>query len=569
MLGSALLICLPGDAGEAPAADGVATALREKDFAIRQKMVTLSVEEAAAFYAEHDGTAQFAQLVAALSRGPLVAFALELPGAAAALAALGSTPAFAPPLAYHISPPADVQRELKFFFPEVFPKETTFALLKPDVEEAGARADVIAVIEAKGFVVVAELTETLSATKAQALMPAATAVELAFLTSAPSCLLALEKPFAIGDLALIVGPAEPLVAREVAPASLRSRFGTDALKNAVAVSISSDEAAAQLAIAFGAQAFVSAPEQHAVALVLPGATAAGKAAAITDALRAAGFKIVASKVMPVSASVAKQLLPGVPDALVEYATSGVSTVICVSRPHCVRALASLVGPAGAAIASTMSALLGPEGAASASEAPVVCSATPEAAASAVQLLFPELLAMQTTLAIIKPDAVGAGSADAIVARIEAAGFSVRARTSLALPGFKAEEFYAEHAGKAFLPNLVAFMSSGPCVALALSRPGAILEWRALMGPTRTATAREQAPGSLRALYGTDGTRNATHGSDSVLSARRELKFWFPELSVEPLPKPDEVGALVREQLEPSLVAASRCSRRCSAPSYPR
>lgn len=416
------------------------------------------------------------------------------------------------------------------------------------------RADLVGSLEAKGFVVVAQAIETLSAERARALLPGSSEAELALLTSQPSCLLALEKPFAIAELAGLVGPKNPVLARESHPASLRALYGTDALKNAVDVSASADEAAAHLAIAFGPQAFVSAPDERTVALVLPEATAAGKAAAVANTLRAAGFKVLATKELTLSAAAAGALLPEVDAALVEYAQSGLSTAIAVSRPHGVCALHSLVGPAGKAISSSLSAALGMQGAAEA-RSPVVCPATPGAAAESVRALFPELLAMQTTLAIIKPDAVAAGHAGDIIAKVQAAGFTVRARTSLALPAFKAEQFYAEHKGKPFLPNLVNFMSSGPCVALALSRPGAIAEWRALMGPTRTAAAREQQPGCLRALYGTDNTRNATHGSDSALSARRELKFFFPSLSVEPLPAASDVPALVREQLEPSLVGA--------------
>lgn len=436
----------------------------------------------------------------------------------------------------------------------VFPRETTFCLVKPDAEKAGVRADLIASLEARGFVVSAEAVETLTPAKATALAPGSTAAQLALLCAQPSCLLALEKPFAIAELARIVGPEDPLVAREVAPMSLRAQFGTDALKNAVNVATSTEQAATQLALAFGAQAFVGAREEHTVALVLPEATAAGKASVAVDALKAAGYRVIAHKEVPLTAALANELLPGVDAALVEYAQSGPSTAICVRRQHGVRALQSLVGPAGKAVTSTLSAALGFETVPQ-NRSPVVCPASAATAASAMRALFPELLPVQTTLAIIKPDAVAAGKAEQIIEAAARAGFTVRARTSMTLPAFKAEQFYAEHKGKPFFAGLVGFMSSGPCVALALSRSGAIAEWRALMGPTATARAREGQPGCLRALHGTDGTRNATHGSDSELSARRELKFFFPSLSVEPLPQPDEVSELVRAQLEPSLIGA--------------
>jgi len=107
-------------------------------------------------------------------------------------------------------------------------------------------------------------------------------------------------------------------------------------------------------------------------------------------------------------------------------------------------------------------------------------------------------------------------------------FEVAAQKELTLSKDLAEEFYGEHKGKSFFDNLVGFMTSGPAVALALRKPNAILEWRAALGPTNSDKARAERPGSLRAVYGTDGQRNAGHGSDSVASAQRELKLLFPD-----------------------------------------
>jgi nucleoside-diphosphate kinase len=89
-----------------------------------------------------------------------------------------------------------------------------------------------------------------------------------------------------------------------------------------------------------------------------------------------------------------------------------------------------------------------------------------------------------------------------------------------------ETFYHEHKGKSFFPNLVGYMKSGPVVALCLEAPGAIKKWRNVMGKTNTFEARKSDPWSMRALFGKDGTMNATHGSDSLASSRKELHFWF-------------------------------------------
>ena len=90
----------------------------------------------------------------------------------------------------------------------------------------------------------------------------------------------------------------------------------------------------------------------------------------------------------------------------------------------------------------------------------------------------------------------------------------------------AASFYSEHEGKPFFPNLIEFMTSDVSIGLELVREDAIAHWRDLLGPTNSATAKEQAPKSIRGIFGTDGTRNACHGSDSRPSAARELDFIF-------------------------------------------
>jgi nucleoside-diphosphate kinase len=92
---------------------------------------------------------------------------------------------------------------------------------------------------------------------------------------------------------------------------------------------------------------------------------------------------------------------------------------------------------------------------------------------------------------------------------------------------RARRFYAEHEGKPFLPELVAYMTSGPCVPVMLEGEEAVPRLRELMGATNPANA---APGTIRATYGKDIQTNSVHGSDSPESARREVRFFFPEES---------------------------------------
>ncbi|DBB13616.1 hypothetical protein WJX82_009787 [Trebouxia sp. C0006] len=158
---------------------------------------------------------------------------------------------------------------------------------------------------------------------------------------------------------------------------------------------------------------------------------------------------------------------------------------------------------------------------------------------------------EKTYAMIKPDALRAGKAEEICQLIEVHGFTIIAKQKLQLTQQRAQEFYGEHKGKSFFETLVNFMTSGPVYALVLAKQNAIKEWRSLMGPTNSNTARAEKPKSLRALYGTDGTQNATHGSDSPASAAREIRFFFPQLSQEAVV--DGVGQYMESVLQPVLV----------------
>jgi nucleoside-diphosphate kinase len=131
--------------------------------------------------------------------------------------------------------------------------------------------------------------------------------------------------------------------------------------------------------------------------------------------------------------------------------------------------------------------------------------------------------MERTFAIIKPDAVQARKAGQILARIEAAGFTIRAMRLDHLSKKEAEGFYAVHRERPFFGGLTDFMSSGPCVLLALEAPDAIKKWRGTMGATDPAKADA---GSLRKDFGTNIERNATHGSDAPETAAFELGYFF-------------------------------------------
>ena len=131
--------------------------------------------------------------------------------------------------------------------------------------------------------------------------------------------------------------------------------------------------------------------------------------------------------------------------------------------------------------------------------------------------------MERTFAIIKPDAVKKRVAGQIVARIEKAGFTIRGMRMIHMSKKEAEPFYYVHKARPFFGGLTDFMSSGPCIVMALEGDGAIKKWRDLMGATDPAKAEA---GTLRKEFGASIDNNATHGSDAPDTAAFELGYFF-------------------------------------------
>jgi nucleoside-diphosphate kinase len=133
--------------------------------------------------------------------------------------------------------------------------------------------------------------------------------------------------------------------------------------------------------------------------------------------------------------------------------------------------------------------------------------------------------VSSTLAILKPDAVGSGKAGKILAHLEGAGFRVRALKLLRLSREQASAFYAVHRERGFYAELVEFMTSGPVIPMVLEAPDAVAELRTTIGATDPA---EAAAGTVRKLYAESKGRNAIHASDSDDNALREIAFFFSE-----------------------------------------
>jgi nucleoside-diphosphate kinase len=133
-----------------------------------------------------------------------------------------------------------------------------------------------------------------------------------------------------------------------------------------------------------------------------------------------------------------------------------------------------------------------------------------------------------TFGIIKPDAVAAKHTGSIIQRILDAGFQIRGLKLIHMTRKEAEGFYAVHRERPFFAGLTEFMSSAPCVVMALEKEGAVKAWRDLMGATDPAKADE---GTLRKQFGGSVGENAVHGSDSDENAAIEIAYFFSRLEL--------------------------------------
>lgn len=130
---------------------------------------------------------------------------------------------------------------------------------------------------------------------------------------------------------------------------------------------------------------------------------------------------------------------------------------------------------------------------------------------------------ESTFIMVKPDGVRRGLVGEVIGRFERKGLSLENIRMLTIDDELAGRHYAEHVAKPFYPDLLAFITSGPVVAMEWSGESAVSVGRGLMGPTIPADA---PPGTIRGDFGLEVTENIVHGSDSPESAKRELTIFF-------------------------------------------
>ncbi|KAJ9592754.1 hypothetical protein L9F63_015592 [Diploptera punctata] len=162
-------------------------------------------------------------------------------------------------------------------------------------------------------------------------------------------------------------------------------------------------------------------------------------------------------------------------------------------------------------------------------------------------------ALERTLAIIKPEALS--YADKVEELIKDEGFDIIQKRVVELTGEQVSQFYSENYGSPKFPLLVAQMSSGPIIVMCLSKENAIQDWKKLLGPPNVSEARQFFPSCLRAKYGDqrEDTFNGFHGSENSEFAEKEIRFFFPEMILEPLIEGEAVTDYLAESVNPTLL----------------
>jgi len=138
------------------------------------------------------------------------------------------------------------------------------------------------------------------------------------------------------------------------------------------------------------------------------------------------------------------------------------------------------------------------------------------------------MSIERTFGIVKPDAVAKNAIGGVVDLIEKTGLKIVGLRRMQLSDAQARAFYAVHKERPFFNALVSFMTSGPCVVMAIEGENAVVRYREVMGPT---DSKKAPAGTIRGSYGTDIEKNAVHGSDGPDTAKAELAFFFSGLDL--------------------------------------
>eukprot|EP00158_Paraphelidium_tribonemae_P006368 Partr_v1_DN27792_c1_g1_i1_m67815 putative NME NM23 family member len=277
---------------------------------------------------------------------------------------------------------------------------------------------------------------------------------------------------------------------------------------------------------------------HDLNTVLPESDISSLDTVVHDVLLA-GLKIVATEQTVIRREHLAHILHNLSDDIVELWSSGTSVILLLSGDHAYEVVKNLVGPlspeqAKATAPDCLCARFG------ANENQPGFFIAPDKIESAklVDVFFPtstegqaiekspSSMLMENTFALLKPDVSQSKTADEIIEVLKENGFFINQQRQLTLTESQVRELYSEHAEKSFFRDISDFMTGGPVTILGLSRANAIVGLRELMGPADPERAKESAPKSIRARFGTSIVSNAMYGADSLFKAQHDLNYFL-------------------------------------------
>ncbi|KAM6985108.1 thioredoxin domain-containing protein 6 [Aplochiton taeniatus] len=316
---------------------------------------------------------------------------------------------------------------------------------------------------------------------------------------------------------------------------------------------------------------VPSSKSYTIAIIKPDAVAHGKANEIIMKIQNAGFEILAQEEHMLTEVEARNFYQHKAseacfEDLVKFMSSGPSHILVLSQmeesANVVPAWREFIGPADIDEAKrekpeSLRAQYGTQTLLNA----VHGSENSDQASRELAFFFPNFRTasvaeqggeeerVERTLALIRPD-VAKESREEILSRIHDAGFTVALQRELMLTEEQVGQFYSQHVGEDYFPALLRNMTSGPVLALALARTGAVRQWRTMLGPADVSRAKEENPDSLRAQFAVESeSLNQLHGSATREEAQQEINFFFPKQQTLALIKPDALEEHKEEILE--------------------
>jgi len=443
-------------------------------------------------------------------------------------------------------------------------KEVAIAIIKPDAVKAGLADEIMQEICNAGMEILQKEERVLTKEEATEFYKQHEGTDhfeslIEFMSSGPCMTLVISKAGedlgsdVIPEIRSLIGPTDVNMAKEEAPESLRAKYGTDSIQNALHSCDTSESAARELAFFYPDfnKPVVHVKQQkkrlqRTLALIRPNALRKRRDS-IIKTIEDSGFLIAMQKEVQLTREQAEEFYSehqgaDYYESLISNMICGPSLALCLAREDAVQVWRNMLGPKDVLLANQPAAEDTPPSTAGSNMSlrqkffdpedeinPLHGADSETQVQREMNILFP----VETTVAVIKPDAYEKqDEKDAIINKIKEAGFRISAQKEVNLTKDLASWFYKEHEGKQFFDSLTEYMSSGPTQFLILSREDAVGGFRSLLGPSVPEEAKQLNPQSLRAQFAKDEMKNAVHGSSSVSKVKEVIHEFFPDIDLD-------------------------------------